>query len=235
MRQHNAEVDHDSVVHLLDPTPEQRHRQRAYYLANVTMIDEQVGQLLTALDERGYLDNTVVIFTSDHGDALGDHGHSQKWTMYDCVTRVPLIVWAPGRFAGDRRLDGLCQLMDIGPTVLDLAGVPVPATFEAVSLLPALRGDEWIGRPVVYSEQGRDGTLRETAFMTMVRTPDWKLVHFLDEPCGQLFDLAADPAEIHNLWGDPAHAETKRALLDTLRDWRIRSQYQTRDRGRGWR
>ncbi|MGN6672805.1 MAG: sulfatase family protein, partial [Thermomicrobiales bacterium] len=135
MRQHNAEVDHDSVVHLLDPTPEQRHRQRAYYLANVTMIDEQVGRLLATLEDRGYLDNTVVIFTSDHGDALGDHGHSQKWTMYDCVTRVPLIVWAPGRFTGNRRLAGLCQLMDIGPTILDLAGVPGPAAFEAVSLL----------------------------------------------------------------------------------------------------
>jgi arylsulfatase len=235
MRQHNAEVDHDSVVHLLDPTPEQRHRQRAYYLANVTMIDEQVGQLLAALDERGYLDNTVVIFTSDHGDALGDHGHSQKWTMYDCVTRVPMIVWAPGRFVGARRLDGLCQLMDIAPAILDLAGVPVPASFEAVSLLPALRGDDWAGRPAVFCEQGRDGTLRETAFMTMVRTPDWKLVHFLDEPFGQLFDLAADPAEVHNLWDDPAHAETRHALLDTLRDWRIRSQYQTRDRARDWR
>jgi arylsulfatase len=235
MRQHNATVDHDSVVHLLDPTPEQRHRQRAYYLANVTMIDEQVGQLLAALEDQGYLDNTVVIFTSDHGDALGDHGHSQKWTMYDCVTRVPMIVWAPGRFAGDRRLDGLCQLMDVGPAILELAGVPVPASLEAVSLLPALRGDDWAGRPCVFSEHARDGILRETAFMTMARTVDWKLVHFLDEPFGQLFDLAADPGEVHNGWDDPACAGQKHALLDTLREWRIRSQYQTRDWGRDWR
>ena len=235
MRQHNAEVDHDSVVHLLDPTPEQRHRQRAYYLANVTMIDEQVGQLLAALEDQGYLDNTVVIFTSDHGDALGDHGHSQKWTMYDCVTRVPMIVWAPGRFAGDCRLDGLCQPDGCRPHH-PRPGRRACAGVVRSGLAAARAARRRLDRPpVVFSEQGRDGTLRETAFMTMVRTPDWKLVHFLAEPFGQLFDLAADPAEVHNLWDYPASAGHKRALLDTLREWRIRSQYQTRDWGRDWR
>ncbi|MCB0091765.1 MAG: sulfatase-like hydrolase/transferase, partial [Caldilineaceae bacterium] len=96
MRVHNAEVDHDSVVHQLNPTEAQRHRQRAYYLANVTMIDQKIGQILQALDVKGYLDNAVVIFTSDHGDCLTDHGHSQKWTMYDTITRMPMIVWTPG-------------------------------------------------------------------------------------------------------------------------------------------
>ena len=89
MRVHNSEVDHDSVIHLLNPTPQQRHRQRAYYMANVSMIDDKVGELLAALEDQGYLENAVVIFTSDHGDCLGDHGHSQKWTMYDIITRVP--------------------------------------------------------------------------------------------------------------------------------------------------
>ena len=79
MRVHNTKVDHDSVVHQLDPSPEDRHRQRAYYLANVTMIDEKVGEILQSLDDNGYLDNSVVIFTSDHGDCLTDHGHSLQW------------------------------------------------------------------------------------------------------------------------------------------------------------
>ena len=140
MRVHNSEVDHDSVMHLLDPTPEQRHRQRAYYMANVSMIDEKVGELLAALDEQGYLENAVVIFTSDHGDCLGDHGHSQKWTMYDIITRVPTIVWAPKRFAGGRSLDQLCSLFDLGPTILELAGLETSEDFEAESLLPALEG-----------------------------------------------------------------------------------------------
>lgn len=235
MRRHNAAVDHDSVVHLLDPTPEQLHRQRAYYLANVTMIDERIDRLLGALEARGYLDDAVVIVTSDHGDALGDHGHSQKWTMYDCVTRVPLIAWSPSRFPGGRRLAGLCQLMDIGPAILELAGVRMSPALEAISLLPALRGEDWTGRDYVFAEHGRDGILQETAFMSMVRDRGWKLVHFLDEPFGQLFDLAGDPAEERNLWDDPAHAGRKRELLDVLREWRIRSQYQTREWARDWR
>ena len=80
----------------------QRHRQRAYYLANVTMIDEKIGQILAALEDRGQLENSVIIFTSDHGDCLGDHGLSQKWNMYDASVRVPLIFWSPGRFEGGR-------------------------------------------------------------------------------------------------------------------------------------
>jgi len=257
MRQHNTEVDHDSIVHQLHPTREQLHRQRAYYLANVTMIDEKVGQILRALDAKGYLDNAVVIFTSDHGDALGDHGHSQKWTMYDIVTRVPLIVWAPGRFVGGRQVDGLCQMMDVGPAILELAGVEVPASMEAQSILPALlpcsepsspsplcskppssgaaQDVPWTGRPYVFAEHGRDGILQEAKFVTMVRSREWKLVHFLDEPFGQLFDLVEDPGEERNLWDSPAAATVKQELLDVLLEWRIRSQYRTRDCAQQWR
>lgn len=235
MRQHNVEVDHDSVVHALMPSAEQRHRQRAYYLANVTMIDEKVGAILAALDRQGYLENSVVIFTSDHGDCLGDHGHSQKWTMYDIITRMPTIVWAPGRFQGGRQIDALCQQMDLGPAILELAGVEVPSSVEAVSLLPALRGEEWTGREYVYAEQGRDGILQTTDLMTMVRSRDWKLVHFMGETYGQLFDLNADPTEINNLWDDPQAAEQKKRLLQELREWRIRSQFHTRDWCKNWR
>jgi arylsulfatase A-like enzyme len=241
MRVHNTQVDHDSIAYTLDPTPEQLHRQRAYYLANVTMIDEKIGELLEALESKGYLEDAVVIFTSDHGDCLSDHGHSQKWTMYDIITRTPLIVWAPGRFAGGRTLDALCQQMDIGPALLELAGIPLPETMEARSLLPALGGplapndEPWEGREYVFAEHGRDGILQETAFMSMVRSREWKLVHFMDEPFGQLFDLANDPEEIDNLWDDPAYAGKKRELLDVLREWRIRSQYHTRRWTEDWR
>jgi arylsulfatase A-like enzyme len=235
MRVHNTEVDHDSIAYSLNPTPEQLHRQRAYYLANVTMIDEKIGQLLEALEAKGYLEDAVVIFTSDHGDCLSDHGHSQKWTMYDIITRTPVIVWAPGRFAGGRTLDTLCQQMDVGPALLELAGAPLPETMEAQSLLPALEGEPWAGREYVFAEHSRDGILQETEFMTMVRSREWKLVHFLGEPFGQLFDLVNDPGEIHNLWDAPAHAEKKRELLDVLREWRIRSAYHTANWGAEWR
>jgi arylsulfatase A-like enzyme len=235
MRVHNTEVDHDSVVHQLEPKREQLQRQRAYYLANVTMIDEKVGEILQTLEESNYLENSVVIFTSDHGDCLCDHGHSQKWTMYDTITRVPMLVWSPGRIEGGRRLQGLCQQMDIAPFVLETAGVEVPKYFEAQSLGPALHGKEWSGREVVYAEHGRDGIFQETDFMSMVRTRDWKLVHFMGEDFGQLFDLRNDPGEVRNLWEDAASQPQKSVLLDHLREWRMQSQYHTCDWAAGWR
>ena len=227
LREHNMKVDHDSVVHLPNPSREQYQRLWAYYLANITMIDEKIGLVLQALEEQGYLENSVVIFTSDHGEALGEHGHIQKWTCYDCVTRVPLMVWAPGRFSGGRRIDGLCQLMDIAPVILEIADLPAPAWMEAETLLPALRGDIFKGRPFVISEHGRDSILNTTDFMTMVRTRSWKLVHFLGHEDGQLFNLEADPSEERNLWQDPSQAGKKRELLDTIREFRIRSSHRT--------
>jgi len=120
-------------------------------------------------------------------------------TVFDIITKMPMIVWTPNgsqtSFTGGRQLDGLCQLMDIGPAILALAGVEIPASIEAESLLPALQGTEWRGREYVFAEHGRDGILQETEFMTMVRSRAWKLVHFLDEPFGQLFNLADDPGE----------------------------------------
>lgn len=235
MRRHNNEIDHDSVILDLNPTHEMRQRQRAYYLANVTMIDEKVGEIVAALEETGYLDNSVIIFTSDHGDCLTDHGHSQKWTMYDLITRVPLLVWAPGRYDAGRVVDQLVHQMDLGPAILELAGCEVPETLEAESLLASLTGDEFPGREYLFAEQARDGILTSTDFMTMVRNRDWKLVHFLDEPFGQLFDLNNDPDEVSNLWDDEAHINQKRRMLAVLREWRIRSQYQTSDWCAEWR
>ena len=235
MRDHNTKVDHDSVVHKLKPTQEERHRQRAYYLANVTMIDRKIGEILEALEDKGYLENAVVIFTSDHGDCLTDHGHSQKWTMYDTITRMPMIVWSPGRFDGGRTVHGLCQQMDIGPTIMELAETEVPATMEAQSLLPALQGEHWTPRDYVYAEHGRDGILTDTEFMTMVRSDEWKLVHFVDDTHGQLFNLKDDPDEVNNLWDDPTCAEKKQELHNELLNWRVRSLVHTAEWAADWR
>ena len=230
LRQHNQDIDHDSVVMDLNPTAEQRHRQRAFYLANVTMIDEKVGQIMEALERKGYLDNSIVVFTSDHGDCLTDHGHSQKWTMYEQITRVPMIIWAPQRFGSHRTIDRLVQQMDLGPTILDWARLKIPGDWEAQSLSPALDpAATFAGRPFVYCEQVRDAVLTGCEFMTMVRDQTHKLVHFLDQPEGQLFDLVADPDELENLWNDPRNAGDKERLLSELHEWRIRSGVQTKD------
>ena len=199
------------------------------------MIDEKLGELMDALETTGYLENTVIIFTSDHGDCLTDHGHSQKWTMYDTIVRVPLMVWAPGRFEGGRRVEGMLQSMDVGAGILEMAGVELPEFFEARSVLPALEGGKWTGREHVFAEQTRDGIYTDGPFMTMVRGHKWKLVHFLDAPYGQLFDLQNDPDEMINLWDDPSATARKEELLAVLREWHIRSQVQTAGWAEEWR
>jgi len=242
MRVHNNEVDHDSVVLDLEPSEEQRLRQRQHYMANVTMIDNQVGEIMKQLEAQGYLEDSIVIFTSDHGDCLTDHGHSQKWTMYEQVTNVPLIVWSPKRFAGGRQIDDLVSLFDIGPAILELAGLEVPETFEARSVLPALKGDpEWKGRDYVFAEQPRDGNFTTADFMTMVRSDEWKLVHILGSDAldggneGQLFHLIEDPGEQVNLWDAPEHREVRDQLLNEILEWRLRSTTQTSKWSSDWR
>src|SRR6185437_3752377 len=130
----------DSVAWRENVTREDLLRLRRHYAANVTMIDEKIGEILDLLKVRGYLENAIVIFTSDHGDALGDHGHIQKWTMYEGSVKVPLIIWSKS-MVGQRMNDSLVQLMDIAPTVLEAAGITPPASFEAKSLWPILKGE----------------------------------------------------------------------------------------------
>jgi len=171
------------------------------------------------------------VFTSDHGDMLGDHGHSQKWTMYEQVIRLPLIIWSSQGLAASGGLDPMIQHMDVAPTLFDLAGVEKPETWEAVSFADALAGEPFEGRDAVYCEQGRDVVFRFSDFVSMIRTRRWKYVHFLDEPCGQLFDLESDPDENVNLWDDPAHGGTKVEMRERLLEWRIRSGYRARNWG----
>lgn len=228
LRAEHMRQDHDAVVHLEHPSEQLLRRQRQHYCANVTMIDTQVELLIDALRRRSALDNTVIIFTSDHGDCLNDHGHSQKWTMYEQSVRVPAIIWGPGLVGPAREVDSLVSLFDLGPTVLELAGAAVPAWMEAQSLMPFLvDGPHAEGRRYVFAEHARDAILTETAFMTMIRDRHWKLVTFVDSTEGQLFDLEADPDERRDLWSAPACASVRRDLLDAILRWRIESDLVT--------
>ena len=141
-----------------------------------------------------------------------------------------MIIWAPNRFGDHRTVDRLVQQMDLGPTILDWAGIEVPRDWEAQSLSPALDPrSNFSGRPFVYCEQVRDAVLTGCDFMTMVRDQTHQLVHFLDQPDGQLFDLVADPDELENLWNDEQCVAAKERLLTELLQWRIRSGVHTKD------
>ena len=228
LRQHNSEIDHDSIVHQLEPSEESRLRQRKHYLANVTMIDHAVGKIVECLKNNQLDENTIIIFTSDHGDCLTDHGHSQKWTMFEQITRVPLIISGTGIQAG-AKINKLVQWMDIGPTILDLAGCESPS-MEAESMLPALKGDEsWKGRSYLFCEQVGDMVLTDAKFMTMIRDKKWKLIHFLDSEEGQLYNLMDDPMEMKNLWNSSDHQNQKDDLLLKILNWRVASQLKHSD------
>ncbi|MDB6454169.1 sulfatase family protein [Falsirhodobacter sp. 20TX0035] len=227
LRRHHHGEDHDAIVHLEHPTEAQLRRQRAHYYANVSMIDAQVGRIIDALKERGVLDNTIIVFTSDHGDCLNDHGHSQKWNMFEPTVHVPALAWGPGVPSG-RSVEDLVALFDFGPTILEWAGIIPPAWMEARSLRPLMSDNrDEPARDRVFAEHANDAILQGTEFMTMIRKGNWKLVHFVDSVEGQLFDLSIDPEERTNLWDAPAQFGHKQDLLMDILRWRIESDRKT--------
>lgn len=200
------------------------HRMlRAAYYAMVDLIDVQVGRLLDALERTGQLESTLVIFMSDHGEMLGDHGIYLKGPyFYEPAVRVPLIFSWPGVLEGNRRTSALVELVDIAPSLLDAAGLPRQPGMQGRSLCARLIGaadlDEH--RTDVYSEYydampwHRDPPPR----LTMLRTARYKLVraHHLNH--GELYDLHEDPAETVNRWDDPDYADVRSILMLRLAD-----------------
>lgn len=222
LRQSMIDFNVDSVAWRENLSHEEMLRLRRYYAANVTMIDAQVGKIMKVLEQRGYLDDTIVIFCSDHADALGEHGHIQKWTMYDCVTRVPLVFWARDGIGKAAVCPDLVQLMDIAPTILDVAGIGVPRNWEARPLTPMLRNGAWpdgIFRKHVYAELGRDHIQSASELVIMRRGREWKIVVYLGEDEGELYDLRADSGETRNLWNDPRHAVMRDDAVRDVLAW----------------
>ncbi len=190
---------------------------QAKYWAQIELIDENVGRLLDVLDETGQRDNTMIIFTSDHGESLGDHGLKNKGCrFYENLVRVPLIFSWPAAFKQGLISDALVELTDIVPTLLEANGMPVPQSMHGKSLLPILRGesDPHHHRDFVRSVYYRTLEGPQT-YASMVRTRRHKLVNYHGHGLGELFDLQRDPGEFDNLWDDPAHADVRFELMTT--------------------
>jgi arylsulfatase A-like enzyme len=198
---------------------EARQVKAAYY-AMIEHIDDQVGRMLEALDEAGGRENTIVIFMSDHGEMLGDHGLLLKGPhFYDEAVRVPMILRWPGHFQEGLQASGLVELVDLAPTLLEAAGLPAESRMQGRSFLSVLTGssDPSVFRDSVYSEYLNAWT-HQTAYATMLRTSEEKIVVYHGSEPGELYDLANDPDEFDNLWDDPAHADRKLRLLKAVCD-----------------
>ena len=181
-----------------------RRARRGYY-GMISYIDRLFGRLAATLRETGFDRNTIVIFTADHGDMVGERGMWFKKTLFEPAVRVPLIVWAPDRFKPSR-VAAPVSLVDILPTLNELGGGSDEDLAEQIdgrSLVPALEGRSWSGGRV-YSEHLDGGT---QAPRIMLRDGPWKLVHSRAYP-PQLYNLESDPSEVVNLAGHPDHADT---------------------------
>jgi arylsulfatase A-like enzyme len=182
----------------------QREGQRGYYAA-VTFLDQQVGRLLDHLRARGLLDNTTVVFTSDHGYHLGWRGQWCKHSIDEQVMRVPLIVRHP-QGAKDAKANGIVELLDLFPGFCDIAGLPAPDTLDGKSFLPLVQDPKADGKAGAFCQWGNGRT---------VRTLRWRLTERSDGS-SELYDHSNDTLEYHNVIATPGHAPLVKRLHTML-------------------
>jgi arylsulfatase A-like enzyme len=199
------------VVDRLDADPQHRdevlHAIRAGHYGNLTFIDRQMEGIFTALEKKGQLDKTVIMYSSDHGSHLGDHNLIHKGTHYDASARVPLVVRHPD-LVKPRRLTAFAGHVDMMPTILSLAGAPIPPEVEGHNLFPLLSGR---------ADSIQDHAVIEIRNGTSIVTDRWKMgIYPRDGNEGDLYDLEADPDELKNLFDVPEYKPVREDLLGRM-------------------
>ena len=210
-------------------TPEKYQEMMKAMYRLITGVDIQIGRILDEIRKRGVEDNTLIVFTSDNGLITGEHSITGIWLMYEPSIRLPLIIYDPRRPKASRGqvVSELALNVDYGPTLLDLAGIEIPAAMQGRSLVPLLTGNsqDW-PRDFFYEHYFRPSGLKTNENNIPrsegLRSKRWKYVHYFDErpTYEQLFDLAKDPHEVNNLADNPRHYETLEAMrrrMQTLR------------------
>ena len=196
------------------PRTEKKMRQHMKnYYAMITHLDAQIGRVLKVLAERGDFENTIIIFSSDNGLAMGRHGLVGKQSLYEHSVKVPLVISGPGIPSGQKR-DGLCYLLDIYPTLCGLTGVPVPGSLEGKSFVPVIRDPKQKIRDILFFAYKH--TQRG------VRDRRYKLIEYVvkGKRTTQLFDLQTDPWELNNLADSPVYAGDLKRLRRELLRWK---------------
>ncbi|HOJ75371.1 MAG TPA: arylsulfatase [Phycisphaerae bacterium] len=201
-----------------------RHSRRAYY-GSVSFVDEQIGRILQTLEARGWMDNTLILFTSDHGDMLGDHYLWRKTYAYEGSARVPMLIRWPRSVDAPRGqvLTQPVELRDVLPTFLDAAGVPVAeGNFDGRSMLELIRGRAENWRRWIDLEHGQQ--YPDAGWWTALTDGEVKYIFYGSDGREQLFDLKNDPSELHDLSADGRYAAT-------LSTWRERMVEHLSERG----
>ena len=194
------------------------------YLRTIASVDDNLGRVLDYLDESGLAENTVVVYTSDQGFYLGDHGWFDKRWMYEESLRTPLLVRWPGVVAPGSINEDLVQNLDFAETLLDVAGAAVPAEMQGRSLVPLLRGGtpaDW--RDAIYYQYFEYPGWHMVRRHYGVRTQQYKLVHYYEIGEWELFDLHADPRELRSVYDDASYADVVARLETRLGE--LREQY----------
>lgn len=176
------------------------------YYATITALDFHIGRLLESLRQAGQLDNTIILFSADQGIAVGSHGLLGKQNLYDAGMKAPLIFAGPGIPHGES--PALMYLLDIYPTVCDLVGAAPPAGIDGLSFKPVITGES--------KSKRRELFLSYLGVQRALRDERWKLIRYPLVNVTQLFDLQADPDEMHNLADQPAHRERVQSMLARL-------------------
>ncbi len=208
---HSARLRHVIAADATDVTDEQIRGARRAYFANISYVDRWIGELLAVLDRHGMRDDTAVVFTADHGDMLGERGLWYKMNFFEHSARIPLIIDAPNLLAPGR-ISTPATLMDIAPTLMDLAGLDPAPQFDGASLVPFASRPE-TGRTVVGEYLGEGAV----APIFMIRRDRWKFVWSAPDP-PQLYDLETDPSELSNLAAAGEHADRVEAFTAEVRD-----------------
>lgn len=199
------------------------------YLRCIRSIDRNVGRLLKYLEDNGMIDNTLIVYTSDQGFYLGEHGWFDKRFMYEQSLRTPLIVRYPAMINAGKVSEVPVMNLDFAPTFLDLAGVKAPDYMQGRSLLPVLRGqipDDW--RQAIYYHYYEYPGFHAVKRHYGIRTSHYKLIHFYYDIDGwELYDLKQDPHEMHNVYNDPEYKNVRDSLTVQLRE--LQKQYNDSD------
>jgi uncharacterized sulfatase len=194
-------------------------RDQATYYAMCEKIDEEVGELLKAIDDLGVADNTLVVFTSDHG-----HNFIQRWNKhykricYDTASRVPLIMRFPGAIPRERRVDALFSSIDLTPTIMGLIGRKAPADMQGLDFADLARGKTDTGRDYAFIENVPFTGLPEKGEERCVLDGRYKLILSTQRP-PEFYDLRNDPDEANNRWKEINSEPLVQQLLSQLQDW----------------